>query len=113
MVVQGILLSYFFADKGTSTAIMISEITVLIINLYYVKKLRSGLKMFDWQSALQAIGGILLFFPAIYVIDEISSDQLVQLVFSIFICICFYFSFLFIVKNDLMKNLFRSMKRIV
>jgi O-antigen/teichoic acid export membrane protein len=106
-VLATIPLTHLWADKGTSMAIMLSELVVLIANFYYVQRLRTGLTLVDWKSMLQAVLGAALFAPIIHGVEKISPDLLLQLIVAIFFCILAYFVFLVLTGNAFVISLLR------
>jgi O-antigen/teichoic acid export membrane protein len=112
-VAATIPLSYFFADKGTSIAVVLSEMAVLAANLYYVKKMGAGLRLIDWKSVQLACGGVLLFVPLIFIVDAAISALTVQLIVSVLVCMLSYFLFLFFTGNELVVSMLQSGRRIL
>ncbi len=104
-------LSFYFADKGTSVAVMLSEVAVLFYNVYYVKKLKYQLKIFSRTVALEALGGSILFLPLVYSTEYFIANRSIAIVAEVMLCILFYFIFLFfITKNEMAVSLVKSLK---
>jgi O-antigen/teichoic acid export membrane protein len=101
-------LSYFYADKGMSISIMVSELAVVIMNVFYIRE--SGVKISKVvrSSFLHAVLGTLFFLPVIYLTEQVSPDLLVQLVAAMVLCILLYFAFLALIKNTLVISFIQS-----
>lgn len=107
-VVATLPLSHFYADIGTSLAVIIAEVTVLLFNYYYAFQLNSGLKVFEGRTILQAVAGAALFIPIVYLAEWLLHKEVTQLVATIVLCIIVYGVFLLSVKNDFLLSLSRS-----
>ena len=110
-IVATIPLSYWFADKGTSMAVLFSEIAVLTSNIYCVEKLRLNIPAVDYRTALQAVAGSLLFLPVKYLGSRFIDDQLIRIIVEVVCCVSLYFIFIvFIIKNEMAVPFLRSFK---
>ncbi|HSV10194.1 MAG TPA: polysaccharide biosynthesis C-terminal domain-containing protein, partial [Hanamia sp.] len=104
-------LSLYYGDKGTSIAVIISEISVLLYYIFYIRNYDNNLKFTDTSVLLQAITGSALFFPLIYVLNRLIEQPVLNLVVVSVSCILFYFIFLFfIAKNRMIISLFHTIK---
>jgi len=104
-------LSFYFGDKGTSTAVIISEISVLLYYIVYLKKFENQLKLTEISVLLQAVAGSVLFFPLVYILNVIIEHPVLNLVVVSVSCVIFYFIFLFfIMKNQMIISLVHSIK---
>ena len=110
-VVATVPLSLYYADKGTSIAVIISEISVLFYYIFYVKSSGYNLKFTETGVLFQAIIGSALFFPLVYLLNNIIEHPVLNLVVVSASCIIFYLIFLFfITKNQLIISLVHSIK---
>jgi O-antigen/teichoic acid export membrane protein len=103
-------LSYFYADKGASYAMVISEVVILAMNYFYVRQTLPQLKVFDGTSIYQAMVGCLLFLPAAYVVNRLSgNDHLLVLLIAIPLCVILYFFMqAYIIRNTFVLFLKRA-----
>jgi O-antigen/teichoic acid export membrane protein len=102
-------LSYYYADKGTCIAMMISELTVLGFNFYYVQQLKSNIALLKWRAFVHAIAGTVLFLPIIYLINRFLHHDVIALITEVVLCSLAYFAFLALVmKNEVVLSFFRS-----
>lgn len=102
-------LSYYFADRGMSVSIVLSELAVVIMNVFYIRV--GGVRIFKvvFTSLLHAVLGTLFFLPVVYFTEQVSADLLVQLVLAIVLCIVFYFAFLALIGNSLVLRFVQSL----
>lgn len=111
-VITTLILSSRLHDLGACYAIVLTEILVMVINYYYVKKTVPGLKVFDWRILLQAIGGAIVFIPVIRIISVYVESDLLVLILSAAVCIPVYFLFqIFVCKNRLLVTIKHCMQR--
>lgn len=103
-------LSYYFADRGMSISIMLSELAVVVMNVFYTRD--SGVKISKvvYTSCLHAGFGALCFVPVIYFAEQISADLLVQLILAIVLCVVLYFIVLILVRNTLALRLVQTLQ---
>jgi len=113
-VVATVPLSLYYADKGTSIAVIISEITVLLYYIFCVKSSGYHLKFTETGVLFQAITGSALFFPLVYLLNDMIEHPVVNLVVLSVSCIILYLVFLFfITKNQMIISLVRSIKETI
>ncbi|MGI8599483.1 MAG: oligosaccharide flippase family protein [Chitinophagaceae bacterium] len=103
-IVSTLILSYLYADNGTSFAIIISELTVLLANIYYVKKINKYIVFFNLKTFLQAVTASLLFIPVVYFLENKIDNVIIRIVVQIISCILIYFFFLAGVLNNRFLN---------
>ena len=106
-------LSYLYADKGASYAMIISELVILAMNYFYARQTLPQVKVFDGTSIYQALIGCLLFIPVAYVVNRLSgNDHLLVLVIAIPLCVILYFVIqAFIIRNAFVLFLKRAVFR--
>lgn len=108
-VALALLLSHYYQDKGACYAIMITELLIMLLNFYYVKQTMPALKIFDWPALAQALCGILLFVPVVYLSGNYIKPVLPSLLVSIIVCAGLYFLFLlFVWKNRLLYSFYET-----
>jgi len=104
-------LSWHYNDKGTSVAVIISELSVLFYYVLYLKKYENLLKFTDTAVLLQAVCGSALFFPLVYLLNHIIEQPVLNLIVVSATCIIFYLAFLFFVtKNKMIISLAHTIK---
>jgi O-antigen/teichoic acid export membrane protein len=110
-VCLAIPLSYQYADKGMSVAVIVSEVAVVALNYYFARKLKLNLRLIDWESAAHAFFGTLLFFPVTWAINSSIDNMLTKLIVQVISCIFVYLLFLvFIIRNTLVISCLQSCK---
>lgn len=110
-IIATLPLSYFYADRGASFALILSEAVVLSFNLFYARSILKRFAVIDVKTFLQVLAGVLLFIPVIYFTDIIIQETAIKLLVSILSCIFIYVFFLSIImKNTAMANLLNSIK---
>ena len=108
-VALGIPLSYKYSDKGTCVALVISEAVVLLMNAFFVRRMRSGLRILDVKSIVHAAAGSLLFWPVIRG-GAVIQPALPALLFELIACVLVYVLFLvYVVKNETALLAIRSL----
>ncbi|HEV7330758.1 MAG TPA: oligosaccharide flippase family protein [Flavisolibacter sp.] len=110
-VLSTIPLSYYFADKGMCLSIMLSELTVVIMNVVYVRESGIGIPKNVFLSVLHAFLGALFFFPVVYFTELLSPNAWVQLIIAIFLCVVLYFFFLVLIGNSLALQVFNLLRQ--
>ncbi|MFN2457673.1 MAG: oligosaccharide flippase family protein [Chitinophagaceae bacterium] len=110
-IVATLGLSYLYADRGASYAIIISEAVVLACNFSYATAVPKRFILIDVRTLLQALAGVLLFIPVIFFTDMVIHGEVVKILVSVISCIFIYVFFLSIVmKNTAMVNLLNAIK---
>ena len=101
-----ILLSYYFQDVGASISMVVYEAVLLLFNYFYVRKIDSSLKVFEWKSVMHAVAGALLFLPIILLARQWKEPDWIWLTVVILASTIIYLLFqLFIIRNELMMSL--------
>jgi O-antigen/teichoic acid export membrane protein len=104
-IVSTLILSYYLADKGTSIAIMISELAVLLMNIYYVGKTNNSIKFFKKNSFWQALIASIAFVPFVIFINQIELDTIIKVILQVVISILVYFIMIYkFLKHPLVKE---------
>jgi O-antigen/teichoic acid export membrane protein len=99
-------LSHSYADKGTSIALIVSELGVVLYNYAAVRKTVPEMKLWDHKTFLQALAGSVLFIPLTFVFSQFIPGPFWALTACIIGCIFIYLLFLlFIWKHTLFSNL--------
>jgi O-antigen/teichoic acid export membrane protein len=110
-IASTIPLSFYYQDKGACVAVIISELSVLLYYLSYLRLYRYDLKFVKKRVLFQAITGSALFFPLVYVLNGIIKSPVLNLIVLSASCVLFYFIFLFfITKNQMIISLIHSVK---
>jgi len=105
-VIVTLVLSYLFQDVGASIAMVMYECLLLLFNYYYVRKIDQALKVFHWNSMLQALAAAAVFIPLIFLAKRWTNVDWLWLSALIGVCAFVYVSFLlFVLKNELMVSL--------
>jgi O-antigen/teichoic acid export membrane protein len=109
-VMATLILSSRLHDQGACYAITITEILVMSMNYYHVKRTVPDLKVFDWRTLLQAISGSILLIPVIMIIPVFVTSNILVLILAAAVCIPVYFIFqIFVCKNRLLATLFQTL----
>ncbi|RYZ62742.1 MAG: hypothetical protein EOO14_01365 [Chitinophagaceae bacterium] len=103
-------LSYFFADRGMSISIMLSELAVVGMNIFYTRDSGVRISKVVYTSCLHACFGAVCFIPVVYLAELVSADQLVQLILAIVFCVVLYFFVLILVRNTLALRLVQTLQ---
>lgn len=103
-------LSYYYADRGTSIAIMVSEIATFICYLVWIPKPAGKISFFNARMLTDTVLASLLFIPVVYFTENSFENNIVTFVFQIFTCVAVYFVFLFIAKNKMFLLMIDSLK---
>lgn len=108
-IVSVLLLGHFYGHLGVCIGLVGSELALLMLNYFSVRKNLNNYKVFDWQSVTHAVAGSLLFIPLIFLVKSVFDEPLIRLAFSIISCfLIFIFFIVFLAKNDfavMIKNM--------
>lgn len=111
-VVLTFILSSRLADQGACYAILAGEFSILLFNLYYVKRIAPMLQVFQWKSFFQGLTGAILFIPIIFLLKLSGFSETVFLISSVIICFMTYMLFqTYIIKNSFMLLLKQAVKK--
>lgn len=109
-VPANLVLSHYLSFTGTCISLLISELTIVVVNYYFVWKNCSFLKFISAKNLLQILIGLLLFIPVYYACKNLFNNQLVFLLAGIVSCVVAYSAFLLIIKNRFALEFFKMLK---
>jgi O-antigen/teichoic acid export membrane protein len=101
--------AYWWQDKGVATALMLSELLLLLLTHRSVVSLAGARTWYRSRPIIQASFGSLLFVPLVYFLRAGLSDNLYLLVSATCICIITYALYLvFAVRNEVSIRIFKK-----
>ncbi|AXY74442.1 flippase [Paraflavitalea soli] len=111
-IVLSLLLSRYWADVGACCAIVAAEVTTLVINYYYARRVAGELQLFETKELSHAFGSALVFIPVIWGIQQLAQAPLLVLLLSIAACIVVYgLVQFFVMRNHFAVIVWEAVKR--
>lgn len=103
--------SFYLADYGLCLALIGSDLFLVIVNYYSVRRTIPYLQLFSLRVVWQSLVAALLFVPVVYFIFEYSNDALTRLWMSVLVCVFVYFLVLmFVFKNQALRSLAQNFR---
>jgi O-antigen/teichoic acid export membrane protein len=100
-VAAALLLGTYYADTGICIALVATELFMVTINYFTVRRVLSALPVFDLQALVHALIGSSVFIPIVWLAKENILASWGRLIVIIPLCIAVYGLFLLLMKNSL------------
>jgi len=98
-IVSTLILSSVYKDIGACYAILGYEAILVLMNLFYARRVAPQLSLYDWRMLLISVAGVVLFLPVRYFFDKWAEVNGVSLATVILLCALLYLGYLWAVMQ--------------
>jgi O-antigen/teichoic acid export membrane protein len=98
-----------YKDIGVCIAVILSELTMLLVNYSFARSSARDIRFFDWKCFYKSVLSAVLFIPVVYAIKWKFSSNWIILSSSVIICVMLYVVLqVYVFRNIIILSLKRS-----